>query len=635
MAGINHLKEVRDKRGDDFLNSLLNNYVIINEKVDGTFFGVKKTKDDQFKYFKKAGEISYVDRILMKYYNPAISYFESIPLEKRQRIPANFFFGFEYLTKRDAATSRYARLPKNGLVLSYIHKLDDDGKVIATVQTKEQLDRWADYLGVERPPIIFEGKLEDDQRTEILEFAYSSPEKLHEKFKTKSFTKYIISILNKEYESAFLKNSKEDGIDGIIFRFYDQSAENPEAQVFLAKLIDPLFQNKAQTEEIPRKNTSQDYIWLIVIDLMNHFEMYDQSTLKSMISGDSYEEKYVNLINQIFKDFIKEYSGKYAGLELEVPEYLNRPEFKLDLDLVKDADVQRMIHSNETYAEIYKILLNFFRKARKKSSSGFFTNDLLTQLNLIVTKIRNLIMGDEVYEGLFPSFSEFVGSANEEYMLSEKEVAERNSKKVEKKKVNVLIGSFQPVSLGHIRAAKKLKEKNGLPCVFIAIKSQKPNAKSPFSAKLTENMLNKVQQEFSDLVVDAKMIGSGQIEDVVSALSSNYEPLLWGTTERRLKDFAVQLDYIKKRNIPLRVSSNLQLIELPVFVRSEDVLDSIKSSDFAEFKKLVPTSVASEFFNLQKELVGQTNEQVDPIKSIFESAEISINIEDPKLMEKD
>ena len=61
MAGINNLKEVYEKKGESFLNGLLNSYVIVNEKLDGTFFGVKKTTSDQLKYFKKSGEITYVD----------------------------------------------------------------------------------------------------------------------------------------------------------------------------------------------------------------------------------------------------------------------------------------------------------------------------------------------------------------------------------------------------------------------------------------------------------------------------------------------------------------------------------------------------------------------------------------------
>ena len=56
MAGINHLRQVKEKKGDDFLNNLLNNYVIINKKTEGTFFGMRKDKKtDSLKYFKKAG----------------------------------------------------------------------------------------------------------------------------------------------------------------------------------------------------------------------------------------------------------------------------------------------------------------------------------------------------------------------------------------------------------------------------------------------------------------------------------------------------------------------------------------------------------------------------------------------------
>ena len=633
MAGINNLKEVYEKRGEDFLKNLLNSYVIINEKVDGTFFGVKKSKNDQFRYFKKSGEISYVDRVLMKYYNPAISYFENIPVEKRQRIPANFYFGFEYFTNGDTATRRYDHLPKNNLVLSYIHKLDESGSVVSTIQNKEQLDKWADYLGVERPPIIFEGNLTDEQKTAILEFVYAPSEELFNKFKTRSFTKYILSILNDSQTGSFL----DDGlIDTIIFRFYDETAEDPEAAVFLAKMVDPIFNHEKTIK--PKENKSQDYIWLIVIDLMNHFEMYDLETLKKMASeGNTFDEKYVALINAMFKDFIKEYSGKYEGLRLEIPDYLKRPEFELDKSLVKDPEVIKLL-KDDTYSEIYKILLNFFRRNRKNSSSGFFTPELLTQLNLIVNKIRNIIMGDEVYESLFPSFSEFVGTQNDSSILGEKEVAEGRHKKIEAIAVNLLIGSFQPVTLGHIKAAQKLKEKNGLKTIFVAIKPESQTQKSPFSLRETKIMLEKVQQEYPDLIADTFLIKSGQIEEILATLQPTYKPVLWGTSERRLKDYVLQLDYIKKKSIPLRLDKEFKLVELPTFVKSEEVINSIVKSDFAEFKKSVPTSISSEFFNLQKELEKSVSEEVKPtskFSAIFENENIVADVIDPKLKEDD
>jgi hypothetical protein len=192
--------------------------------------------------------------------------------------------------------------------------------------------------------------------------------------------------------------------------------------------------------------------------------------------------------------------------------------------------------------------------------------------------------------------------------------------------------------MGHIKAAQKLKAKNDCPIVLVAVKPEKPTAKLPFSSRITKLMLEKIKQEYSDLIVDIKMIESGQIEEILEQLHPKYKPLLWGTSERRVKDYALQLEYIKKKKIPLRLAKDFKLVELPSFVKSEDVIKTIKDSDFAEFKKAVPTCIASEFFNLQKELERKTNEgeeKKSKFGAIFESKEISAEVVDPKLKEED
>lgn len=606
MSGINHLKELQEKKGDAFLNGLLNNYVIISEKVNGAFFGVKKTKDDSFKYFKKGGEITYVDRVLMQYYNPAVSFFESIPQPKRERIPSNFFFGFEYFNRGDHSNV-VGRPMKNNLMLSYIQRLDDSGNVIETLQSRDQLTKWADYLGVEAPPILFEGRLDDEQRREILDFVYSDQSKLEEKFKTRSFTKHVIAILCPE-KSAEIGDHE---FDTLIFRFF--GINNDEEQSYLAKMVDPLFQKK-QGEKEPAKNMSQDYIWLIVIDLMNHFEMYPVEELrKASQEGSNYDQKYINLINKIYKDFMQEYAAKYDGLELEVPEYLQRPEFALNIPLIGDSSVIGLIKRSTVNAEIYKVLLNFFRKPRKRSSSGFFTADLISQLNLIVQKVRNIVLGDAIYEGLFPSFSQFISSPDDRPLLSETEYASLEEKK-EPTKVNIMVGQFQPITRGHLQAAAQLKEKNGKPVVIVAIHPDKKTKGTPISKKFLNVMLSKVQQANPDLIKDYRIIDSGLIDDVIKALTPDYTPMLWGTSGRRLHDYAIQFDYIKKRNVPIRMAKDFALVELPSLVKSEHALDSIRNSDFNEFKRLTPETIHSEFFNLQRELGVSTpvNESNDP-----------------------
>lgn len=624
MAGINHLREVYEKKGEEFLTGLLNGYVIISEKIDGTFFGVKKKEDGTFKYFKKSGEITYVDRVLMKYYESAISYLEGLSDEKKKRIPTNFYFGFEYFTRGDSSKAKYSRLPKNGLVLSYIHKLKEKGEIERTAQDKDLLDRWADYLGVEKPPIIFEGDLNSEQKSEVLEFVYTNKAELEKKFKTRSFTRHILTVLGKEDYSSFLKGEKDGDISEIVFRFYDRSEEGKKYDSFLAKLVDPIFQDREDRPKQEKTTSSQDYIWLILIDLMNFFESYDVKDLQAKVDHEKgFDENYLTLINFIFKDFIKEYSRKYEGLQLDIPEYLQRPEFELDQTRITDPEVNKIITNSEVNREVYKILLNFFRKTRKRSSAGFFTPGMVTQLNIIVAKIRGMLMGDPIYESFLPSFNEYFGG--ESGILSEKEHAESAMSRVEPTEVNVLIGSFQPITMGHIKAATKMRDKNGKPCVLVAIKPEKTSKRSPFSVRQTRLMLEKVQQEYHDLIIDVRLIPSGQIEDVLDAIKPNYEPLMWGTSEKRIKDHAVQLDHAKKRRVPLRLSSNMKIVEIPSFVKSEEVISTIERSSFDEFKKLVPNSISSEFFNLQRELTAAKDSS--PTK-VFEGLRASADIVD-------
>ena len=603
MAGIKHLKQIQEKKGDDFLLNLLNNFVIINEDIKGNFFGLRKDKStDRFKYFKKSGELTYVDRMMMKFYNPAIAHFESIMQSKSKRIPSNFFFGFQYITKRDGGPSSYSRNPKNNLILTYIHRLDDNGNPVETLQTKDDLSRWAYYLEVEAPPIMFEGMLDDDQKNHILDFVHTPAKELEDKFKTVSFTKHILGVLNPDSKGPDITSKFEGDISGIVFRFYDENEENASANAYLAKLIDPIFHER--NKEVKDSNrTSSDYIWLIVIDLMNHIEMYSENDLISFCEHvDDYDSKYICLINKIFKDFVQEYGFKYEGLVLEVPEYLKSTEFQMDFDLVEDSQVLSIIKKSETYQEIYRILSNFFRKKRKKSSSSFFGPDMVDQLNLQVDKIRRIVMGDAVYEGLFPSFGEFVGAGLTEPVFIGEEEDLKKSKNIRNKpkKVNIILGSFQPVHNGHIKAAEALKEKNGLPCIFVVVRGG--NRKTPLSEKSTRILLEKVQQNMSDLISECRISDSGQIKDILNLISPEFSPILWGTSEKRTKDFVLQMEHIKKRNIPIRLSDEFNLIQVPQYLDSGEVRSCIISGDFNTFKSLVPSCVSSEFFNLKKEL---------------------------------
>jgi hypothetical protein len=137
-------------------------------------------------------------------------------------------------------------------------------------------------------------------------------------------------------------------------------------------------------------------------------------------------------------------------------------------------------------------------------------------------------------------------------------------------------------------------------------------------------MLEKVHQEYPELIEEVRVIGSGQLEEIMGTLLPKYAPTLWGTNEQRLKEYLLQLDHIKKKKIPIRLSKEFKLVKLPSFIKSEDVISVIKDSNFAEFKKLVPESIAPEFFNLQRELNHKMNESYSKLKDDAEKDDAEI-----------
>lgn len=626
MTGIRHLREVHEKMGEEFLTKLLNEYLIVNEKVNGSFLGFKKNQEtDRLKFFNKRNEIGYIDMVLSRFYNKPISHLNSLPIEKLERIPSNLYFGMEYISDNDSNRQDYDRLPKNGLLLNFVHELDENGEVVKTIQDKGILDEWADFLEIDGPTIVFEGQLNDEQKVEIMDFVYSAEEQLMDKFKTKSFIKYIISILNKDFKETFLENSIVRDINGLVFRFYEGDRENPKSKTFLAKLIDPIFKNRMEKDDIKRENNkSQDYTWLIVIDLMNFIESYDLKTIDNWkIAGDDFQERYVKFINKVFKDFIDKFKYKYDGLELNKPEFLNSEEFDLNVEMINDPYVLDLIKESETYKEIYKILLNFFRKKRKKTSSAFFNASLTSQLNLMVDKIKKMLLKEKVFEGFFPTFNEYVGESGEFKPLTIEGFSKEKRSIQKPKKVNLLIGDFQPVHLGHIKAIEKLKSKNNLPTVLVAITKGGENPKRPFSEQLIRKMLNNVEQEYGDLIEKAILIKNGGAEDIIASLKPFYIPILWGTGKNLLDKYSIQLGYLKKKDVSLDLNKDFQLVEIPKYQSGSEIRDSIKDENYAEFKRMVPKSIIPDFFNLKNEINAIRESKLEDIELITDINKIN------------
>lgn len=611
MAGLSHLRDVYDKRGKDFLEGLLNKTVIVNEKMDGAFFGAQKNPEtNKFKYFKRNAEITHIDRVLSKYYEPAIKHFDGLDSGSVSQIPNNYHFGMEWFTSPKAQTIAYDRLPKNGLILSYIHILDESGQISETVQDKETLDKWAGILNIEPPPIVFQGKLTDFQKEKVQEFIYTPFSELVDRFKTTSFTKYIISVLNPEMGASFLRDTLDQDIEGLVFRFYDPKNKS-EDSVFLAKLVDPVFQANAKQKAQDRvQKKSDDYIWIIVIDLMNFIERHSVSELRSIkLSGKSYEERYISLVNHIYLNFISEFGEKYTDLDIQIPEFLQREEFGVNFKMINNNKVTKILESNHNFKEIYRIFLNIFRKKSVRVSSTFFTKEMRANLVSQINKLSNVILGDSVFENYFPTFGEFVGEDKDPgYFESYAEIPEEKKKA---KRVNVIISDFQPIHPGHIKSAQKLFDTNGLPCLFACIHSGSTNKAKPFKKETVSNILAKLVNQHPSFITGWVMVSDNEVENLLREIKPAYDPVIVAASKNRIKDIALQLELARKRSRNLNFKKDLKLIELPPAGLKDSIMKHIKNQDYLNFKVDAPNEIHSEFFNMNRDMNESVNEAVE------------------------
>ena len=362
---------------------------------------------------------------------------------------------------------------------------------------------------------------------------------------------------------------------------------------------------------------------------MNFIESYDLKTINSWkIVGKDFQERYIKFINRVFRDFINKFGYKYDGIELNKPDFLDSQEFDINMEMINDPYVLDLIKESETNKEIYKILINFFRKKRKKSKSSFFDEKLTTQLNLLVEKIKKILFKEKVFEGFFPTFNEYVGESGEFIPMTIDGFSKEKRSIPKPKKVNLLIGDFQPVHLGHVKAIEKLKSKNGLPAVIISIVRGGKSEKRPFSETTIQKMLNNVEQEYGDMIEKAILIKGGGIEDIISSLKPNYIPILWGTDKKLIDKYAIQLGYLKKKDTALDLNKDFQLVEIPRYQSGSEIRNAIKDENYSEFKRLVPSSIIPDFFNLKnemhqlKESVEENIESDSHINKLNESEEI-------------
>lgn len=142
--------------GDKQIADLFDKPVEITEKIDGSQFGFGRI-NGELVMRSKGQELDQDNPD--KLFTDGVEYIKSI----ESRIPDDMFFYAEYMQKPRHSTLAYDKIPKNHFALFGVLNAD------RTMQSYDLIKTWANNLGMDVVPLIFEGVATVDLMMKLLQ----------------------------------------------------------------------------------------------------------------------------------------------------------------------------------------------------------------------------------------------------------------------------------------------------------------------------------------------------------------------------------------------------------------------------------------------------------------------------------
>lgn len=344
---IRNIKDALEKRGQKYIDKFLNSNLVISEKLD-MYRIVFVKKHDQLFFYKKDNTLIDNIEILL---NNIWEYPQKIISSKKELIPEDLYFGISFL-----CPEKYKIIPYDNfsnLILTDI-TIRNNNKIVKKLNNSE-VKEYANKLNLLPPPIIFEGYLNDKQK-EII-YKYINKE-----------TNLLLSDILNEYFKTY---SKFPLIKGLIF-------ENTQKLFQLESYEYNILANSYEKKYTPNRV----FYDIIIIELIKFLKTYEINSPKAF----SYDDKYIEIINDIFLNFIKTFKVGDIDKKYLSPEYLNS---EINYSIINNKNVIQIFEKNELYKYIYKILINSLKKEKKPFS--MLTQENVFEFNVFVKKIKQLI----------------------------------------------------------------------------------------------------------------------------------------------------------------------------------------------------------------------------------------------------
>lgn len=601
--GLNTLATILEKRGSEVLDKFLSEEVIITEKLDTYRILFEKQGDDLVFFKKDNTKLNLIERTLTNVWEDAI--IELTTIIGDTQLPENIRFGVAYTPVERPIRIPYSNLPK--YILTDI-TLRENNKV-KEVYEYDEVIKWSGLLNLGRPPIIFEGKLSEDQINILRNYDLGKFDDLEEK----NFSKIIENLFEKTY-------SEEDIIEGIIIKNGKD----------LAQIVS--YEFNLLNEAYQKDEHSRDFYDMILIKINSFMDNYSLPVLE----GETPDEMYLEIVSDIFNNFCKKYPEVLENLN---PEYLTPPAYgyfgDLNLLLIKNKETINLLEKGgKIHESLFKVILSSLRKPKKEF--GLLTEAATEKFNTFVYLIKDLINEEietnETNEDYIEEMSSKYGKGNESSLdesrsdnvvidaLNKRKLSDVDNMRViasiqkafepaplemEKgnQKVVVYITECQPFTNSQMENIQAINRTWKCPVIIGSIKNERRVKGKEFhlSDGLIKAQLDAVAIFNKDIIPAYFLMDNWSLVELFEYCRSKYEPIAIITDQGKKSEFVIQLyfeDEVMGGRIDVEQNFNIGEMEnkdqLPAYRAIEDNL-------FYSFKEVTPQPIWGLFDSMTTE----------------------------------
>ena len=440
--------------------------------------------------------------------------------------------------------------------------------------------------------VLYHGKLDISENYNAAEFLVKEVFKgtdIKLKIAGMNPPRHLVKLIAKEPNVELIENPEDDDLQDLVRNAQINILVTAQSTGLKLKLLNALFNgrycvvNDKMVEGLDINdlcfvaNTALE-MKTIVADLMAKPFVEEQVEIKSP------DMNYISVMNKIFTDYIKENYSDIMDMQFDVPPHILGKENDINFGFVGDQDVVNLINMNDSFKEVYRILINFFRKKRKKTNE-FLNENMLKLFNSLVDKINKIISGKSLYEKYTPSFEEYVGLVSEDYSFNymrEGGIENQFAMHQRRKPVNIIVDYFQPINNTHISTSETLNKKNRLKTLFVLIDNKYQSDIRPFTTDKAEFLLKKYLSTNPEHVEGYVVVKKNNIEGILKSICEEYIPVLWAANKSRIEEYSIEMDYAKKHDTKFNVSKRFKLIISPN-MENKRILDFIVTGNYQMF----------------------------------------------------